>query len=533
MNEHAIKQMNKKTVLGRGLGALIEESEPEARAKHNSVIGGIEIDTDLIDTNPYQPRSDFDPETLEVAEKIVYDGKSEFEFEEIRIVGNERHILFSTDRGLFTFEHGSGTFEKNRYYNDFLEIGDLLIEFFEDEYDRIWFVSSSKMGYFSMRFGHMEKVIYPFNIVNNSYNHGFGKIEVIDSENVLFGVDKGFYHYNATCRSNPNKNYHSYIIDINTFSSPSGISKMRSGESHLIYPHRKNSFEFIFTSNIIESQEKVFYKYKLEGYDENWSDWTSRTTKEYTNLYEGAYTLRVKAMDNSGTESTESSFAFQVAPPCYRSWLAYIIYIVLISILLVILRHFRIRKLNEEKRKIESRKHQELEEKRKKYEEEQLIARQKITELRNDRLHQDLKHKSKELSNSMINILHKNEILLNLKREMQELYLEKNLGKRDLKIRRLMQVIDNEISTKKDLEVFDSNFNAVHEEFIKNLKDKYPNLNQNDHRLCTFIKMNKSTKEIATFLNMSIRGVETSRYRLRKKMSLDSDGNLYDVISDI
>jgi DNA-binding CsgD family transcriptional regulator len=116
---------------------------------------------------------------------------------------------------------------------------------------------------------------------------------------------------------------------------------------------------------------------------------------------------------------------------------------------------------------------------------------------------------------------------------MQDLYLEKNLGKRDFKIKRLIQVIENEISTKKDLEVFDSNFNAVHEEFIKNLKEKYPQLNQNDHRLCTFIKMNKSTKEIATFLNMSIRGVETSRYRLRKKMNLSSDGNLYDIISDI
>jgi AraC family chitin signaling transcriptional activator len=116
---------------------------------------------------------------------------------------------------------------------------------------------------------------------------------------------------------------------------------------------------------------------------------------------------------------------------------------------------------------------------------------------------------------------------------MQDLYLEKNLQKRDLNIKRLIHVIDNEISTKKDLEVFDTNFNAVHEEFIRNLKKRFPKLNQNDHRLCTFIKMNKSTKEIATLLNMSIRGVETSRYRLRKKMGLDSNSNLYDTISDI
>lgn len=64
MNEYEIKQMNKKIVLGRGLGALIEESEPETRSD-KAIVGGTEIDVDLIDNNPFQPRSDFDRETLE------------------------------------------------------------------------------------------------------------------------------------------------------------------------------------------------------------------------------------------------------------------------------------------------------------------------------------------------------------------------------------------------------------------------------------------------------------------------------------
>jgi FixJ family two-component response regulator len=96
-----------------------------------------------------------------------------------------------------------------------------------------------------------------------------------------------------------------------------------------------------------------------------------------------------------------------------------------------------------------------------------------------------------------------------------------------------MRTIDSEISSKKDLEIFDLNFTAVHEDFIKILKERFPSLNQNDLRLCTFLKMNKTTKEIASLMNMSIRGVETSRYRLRKKMGLDKDGNLYDIITII
>jgi DNA-binding CsgD family transcriptional regulator len=379
----------------------------------------------------------------------------------------------------------------------------------------------------------MKKVSRPFNLVSRSYTIYLGIIDVIDEDNVLFGVDRGFYHFNANCSMMPAKDYHSYIIDLNAFSPPRKTAHKGTGASHPVYAHAKNSFEFSFSSNIIESQEKVQYRFMLEGFDEEWSEWSDRNSKEYNNLYEGTYTLRVIARDESGIESDESEFTFQIMPPPYRSVYAFFFYLALMVLLIFLGIRYRDRKVEQERMKIESEKRQELEEKRKTYEGEQLKSKQKITELLNDRLQQDLKHKSKELSNSMINILHKNEILQNLKQEMQELYLEKNLNKRDLKIKKLINVIDREISTKRDLEVFDTNFNAVHEAFIKNLKELYPSLNQNDHRLCTFIKMNKSTKEIATFLNLSIRGVETSRYRLRKKMNLDSDENLYDIISSI
>jgi DNA-binding CsgD family transcriptional regulator len=190
------------------------------------------------------------------------------------------------------------------------------------------------------------------------------------------------------------------------------------------------------------------------------------------------------------------------------------------------------KQLEREKKKIEEKKQLEIEQKKKRFEEEQLKAEQKITELEYEKLQQDLVYKTKELSNSMINILHKNEIFLEFKTEMEKLFMEKNIAKRDKSIQKLIRTIDSEISSKRDLELFDLNFSAVHEDFIKKLKEKFPNLNQNDLRLCTFLKMNKTTKEIATLMNMSVRGVETSRYRLRKKMGLDRDGNLYDIISE-
>lgn len=474
-----------------------------------------------------------DPKTLNVSEREVFLPGEGHDFERVRILGNKKQVIFNSENGFFSYDDLSGKFRSLTYYNELFSRNEFMAEFFEDDYDRIWYVSESEIGYFSTRFGQMKKVTRPFNLVSRSYTIYLGIVDVIDEDNILFGVERGFYHFNANCSMMPPKDYHSFIVDLKTFAPPKKTAHKSSGKSHPVYTHAKNSFDFSFSSNILESQEKVQYKYKLEGYDSEWSEWSDRNSKEYGNLYEGTYTLKVLARDESGIESDVSEFTFQVMPPPYRSVYAFLLYLVLLALLILLGIRYRDRKVEQERMKIEAEKLHELEEKKKKYEEEQLKSKQRITELVNDRLHQDLKHKSKELSNSMINILHKNEILLNLKQEMQDLYLEKNLNKRDFKIKKLINVIDREISTKKDLEVFDSNFNAVHEEFIKNLKEMYPSLNQNDHRLCTFIKMNKTTKEIATFLNLSIRGVETSRYRLRKKMNLDSDENLYDIISSI
>jgi DNA-binding CsgD family transcriptional regulator len=226
-------------------------------------------------------------------------------------------------------------------------------------------------------------------------------------------------------------------------------------------------------------------------------------------------------------------FSFAVIPPFYRSWLAYAVYLVIVIGLLFVLRYYRLKKFEAEKQKILEKKQQEIAERKKKFEEQQVLAQQHIDKLTKEKLEQSLVHKSRELANSTINILHKNEILQGLKSEMQKLYLEKDLKKRDTKIYSLIRLIDSEINTTKDWEVFDMNFNELHEDFINKLRHTFSNLNQNDIRLCTFLKMNKSTKEIATLMNMSIRGVETSRYRLRKKMNIPREENLYDIVQNL
>ena len=86
--------------------------------------------------------------------------------------------------------------------------------------------------------------------------------------------------------------------------------------------------------------------------------------------------------------------------------------------------------------------------------------------------------------------------------------------------------MDNSIAHKDEWKIFEHNFNQVHEEFFNQLKKQFPELTPKDLKLCAYIKMNLSTKEIAPLLNISIRGVETHRYRLKGKLNLNN-GNIY------
>jgi DNA-binding CsgD family transcriptional regulator len=77
---------------------------------------------------------------------------------------------------------------------------------------------------------------------------------------------------------------------------------------------------------------------------------------------------------------------------------------------------------------------------------------------------------------------------------------------------------------------FAKHFDKVHSDFVMQLKTKHPDISPNEVKLCSYLRMNLSSKEIAQLLNISLRGVEISRYRLRKKLNLQGGENLFDYL---
>lgn len=127
-------------------------------------------------------------------------------------------------------------------------------------------------------------------------------------------------------------------------------------------------------------------------------------------------------------------------------------------------------------------------------------------------------------------IIRKNELLGDIQKEIAS--QKEELGRAVPKkyFARLHRLIDSSFQSDQDWEHFEKLFYQAHENFFQRLKNMYPDLTPSDLRLCAYLRLNLSTKEIAPLLNISVRGVEERRYRLRKRMNLSLDQNLTEYI---
>ena len=124
-------------------------------------------------------------------------------------------------------------------------------------------------------------------------------------------------------------------------------------------------------------------------------------------------------------------------------------------------------------------------------------------------------------------------MLLTIKDKLKRIAQISNDPKIKPEITELIKNIEKDTLIDKDWEKFEIYFNNIHDRFTQILKEKFPILTANDIKMCAYLRMNLSTKEIASILNISVRGVEISRYRLRKKMNLENGVNLTDYLSKL
>jgi serine phosphatase RsbU (regulator of sigma subunit) len=166
----------------------------------------------------------------------------------------------------------------------------------------------------------------------------------------------GLYKYDLKSTKTYNQSFNSLIRKV-VFGKDSllyggtALKDTTRSIPNLLYKH--NSILFEYYAPFYENSEDIKFQYKLEGFDEEWSDWISKTEKSYTNLWEGEYTFLVKAKNIYGIESKIASYSFEITPPWYRTYLAYAGYILLLGFTFYIGFRLYARRLVEQNIKLE------------------------------------------------------------------------------------------------------------------------------------------------------------------------------------
>ena len=234
------------------------------------------------------------------------------------------------------------------------------------------------------------------------------------------------------------------------------------------------------------------------------------------NLNSGWHSIVIFKHDGANYDKV-SFFDFKVAQPWYFSFWMILLYLLIIgAVLFFYYKWNKLRYTQKLKLQAEELKHQREILKMELKKENEL----NIQEYEKHILELELQTKSSEVAGKSLSIAKQSEMIDNIQHILDT---EKDFNKLKSEIKKAIKI--NEVN-KHEWEIFETNLNQIHNEFIINLSKKFPNLTPKDIKLCVYLKMNLSSKEIAPMMNISFRGVELHRYRLRKKLNLTQDENL-------
>ncbi|TCD02447.1 triple tyrosine motif-containing protein [Pedobacter psychroterrae] len=451
----------------------------------------------------------------------------------INISTVENRLIFSTAKGFMLYDDISDRFTPYTTLNAALAGFATSNKIIPAGPRKYWFINNGKMGLVTL--GDAGKISIDsnrFSVLDGRMVQYYENISRISKDIYLVSVDDGFVIYDAT--NAPDK--HSLklpsvlirqIEDVtDTYRL---ISEIGNSGSKIEIPYARNNIRISYTLPWYR-QTKIQFQYFLEGYSKQWSDWSPASQKDFTNLSQGNYVFKVRAKINEEAVGKETEFSFRVLPPFYASAWAILLYIILAAILLITGKLLYERKLRKDKQAITSRMQDEKEEFIKK---EAEATEKQIVKLQTERLQAELAGKNRELANSAMSLVYKNELLQKLSQEM--LKLKDSNGKLlgEDQLRKIQKVIDEGMNDERDWNLFESSFNEAHESFFKKLKANHPDLVPNDLKLCAYLHMNMSSKEMASLLNISLRGVEIRRYRLRKKLDVPHDKNLVEFLMEL
>lgn len=423
------------------------------------------------------------------------------------IVKYKDAILYASKEGVYKYKEPDWVFSKDSILsasvggNSYIS-GKLVV----DENERLWMFSKENISYVENDDITNKPVVNNISIPSNLRKGmlGFENISYTDNGVYVLGTANGYITMDVS-EMNLDKEI-DYLVYLNSIAmhyigNDETISCAIDDKG--LFNPKEGSLKFKYAVPVYDKYVSIKYQYRLDGHLSKWSKWSEASQISFENLSFGNYTFEVRAKVGNRLSKNIASYNFEIYRPWYLSNITLVLYILLLLIIILFThktynRHYI-----------------------KKFRREKLQSEQAIMRITNEKLNQDIDNKNRELAISTMSIIKKNKVLNKIKKELKN---------SDAVNSRAIKLIDNNLNDSKDWSFFEQAFNNADKGFLDKIKKAHPDLTPNDLRFCAYLRLNLSSKEMAPLLNISVKSVETKRYRLRKKLGLEHDNGLVNYI---
>ena len=449
-------------------------------------------------------------------------------------------IVVASHQGLFRYDADNDTLARDTLLEKATDGATVYTYLRQDALRNIWYVTNGilKVLYYNAlqdEYLLREGETYLADVFVEDFEH----IDVYepDEGKALVGLEDGFalLHVNHHAGGDTPP----LTVQVRSVHASGAGDSLMYGSSYLPVPERRLRIPYAYNSLSIRYGAPNYdcqqlYATCLTGAasQEEWTEPENVTRKQYVSLPEGHYTFCVRAFTGNG-KFVETALPFEILPPWYRSWWFRLGYALAAcgALAFIVYRSWLWRK------RLLLSKEQELYSQQQLFQEKSEKMDREIDLLREENLRTELNHRNEELAQTTLNIVRKNEMLISIRKEVEGISHSIKDEKMDIvslrrKVFRLLGQIDTNLEHDDDLKAFQNSFDSVHHNFFRQLETAYPGLTSKEKQLCAYIKMNLLSKEIAPLLNISLRGVEISRYRLRKKLNLKEGENLTEFLQN-
>ena len=431
-------------------------------------------------------------------------------------------IFYASKNGVFRLNAKTKNFSKETqlskvFLKDEYTSGKMMV----DSSNKIWFFSKNYLHFFN--FNKMNNLLkqnsisIPSSLINSMF--GYENIMQLQENNYLIGTTDGYYVMDISDLNYKNGAVSiTEVYTINQKNETKFLDVFQKGEVN----YNNKELQINFTVPEFNKYINTEFQYQLTDYQKNWSDWSPKSSISFKNLPYGNYIFKVKAKIANSILDPIAIYEFKILKPWYRSNLMMFLYL-----LTFLFCGYNINKLY---KNYYLKKEQKLiEENNLLLEIKELENQQELMKLKNEELVHNVDIKNRELAVSNMSLINKNELLSIIKEDLKK----SNEGQGSKSIKSVISVINKNINEEDSWNVFKDAFDNVDKDFLKKLKQLHISLTPNDLRLCAYLRLNLSSKEIAPLISISVRSVEIKRYRLRKKMNLEHEQGLVEYILSV